>query len=293
MRLVVGIATAGRRELLSEALAGFGEQDRLPDRIIVCSPSPRDVDALSAESLPFPVTTVSSTPGLPAQRNAILQESGDADALVFFDDDFIPAATYLAHAELILERHAAVVLATGKLIEDGIHGPGLSPNYARQRLADAAPADPQAALLPYYGAYGCNMVVRLAPVRKYGISFDEALPLYAWQEDIDFSRQLAPFGNIVQTEALTGVHLGVRRGRTSGVRFGYSQVANPIYLMCKGTMSVPFGAKTMIRNLLSNLAHLPWPEPHVDRFGRCKGNVLAGLDLLKGRLHPKRILEME
>ncbi len=136
------------------------------------------------------------------------------------------------------------------------------------------------------------MVVRLNPVRKHGARFDEALPLYAWQEDIDFSRQLAPFGEIVQTQALTGVHLGVKRGRTSGVRFGYSQVANPIYLMSKGTMSVAFGARHVARNLLANLAHLPWPEPHVDRYGRCKGNLLAVLDLLRGRLHPQRVLEM-
>lgn len=293
MRLVVGIATAGRRELLSETLGALGEQRRPPDRIIVCSPSPAEVDAQSAASLPFPVATISGPRGLPAQRNAILREAGDADAIVFFDDDFFPAPTYLAHSQLILEHYPAVVLATGKLIEDGIHGPGLSPAHARQRLADAPAADPHAALLPYYGVYGCNMVVRLAPVRKHGASFDEALPLYAWQEDIDFSRQLAPFGAIVQTEALTGVHLGVKSGRTSGVRFGYSQIANPIYLMGKGTMSVSFGAKIMTKNLLSNLAHLPLPEPHVDRHGRCKGNLLAVLDLLRGRLHPMRILEMK
>jgi hypothetical protein len=279
--------------MLSEVLAELGKQVRLPDRVIICSPSSSDVDAQMAASLPFPVTTISSAPGLPAQRNAILREGGDADAIVFFDDDFLPAATYLAHAELILGRHPAVVLATGKLIEDGIRGPGLSLAYARQKLADAPAADPQAALVRYYGVYGCNMVVRLAPVRKHGASFDEALPLYAWQEDIDFSRQLAPFGDIVQTEALTGVHLGVKSARTSGVRFGYSQIANPVYLVGKGTMSVPFGARTMARNLLANLVHLPWPEPHVDRHGRCKGNLLAVVDLLRGRLHPTRILDMK
>ena len=208
-------------------------------------------------------------------------------------DDFFPAVTYLANAESILKRHPRVVLATGKLLEDGIRGPGLSPANARQKLSrDPAPS-PQAALLPYYGAYGCNMVVRLAPVRAHGIAFDEALPLYAWQEDIDFSRQLAPFGEIVQTEALTGVHLGAKGGRTSGVRFGYSQIANPVYLMRKGTMSVLFGARTMSKNLLANLAHLPWPEPHVDRLGRCKGNLIAFADMVRGRLHPTRILEIE
>jgi hypothetical protein len=104
--------------------------------------------------------------------------------------------TYLANAEAILERHPGVVLATGKLIEDGIRGPGLSPANARQKLnRDPAPSL-QAAMLPYYGAYGCNMVVRLAPVRAHRIAFDEALPLYAWQEDIDFSSRLRRQGRI-------------------------------------------------------------------------------------------------
>src|SRR5262249_24961098 len=124
IRLTVGIATSGRRELLSEMLAELGRQVRLPDRVVVCSPSPGDVDAEVAASLPFPVTAISSAPGATLQRNAILREAGDSDAIVFFDDDFFPAATYLAHAEHILGRHPSVILATGKLIEDGIHGPG-------------------------------------------------------------------------------------------------------------------------------------------------------------------------
>jgi glycosyltransferase involved in cell wall biosynthesis len=293
MRLAVCIATVGRRELLSEMLAELANQVRLPDRVVVCSPSPDDVDAQVAAALPFPVTAITSARGAAAQRNAIMLEAADADAIVFFDDDFFPAATYLSHAELILRRHSAVILATGKLLEDGIHGPGLSPAYARQRLAQATPADPHAALARHYGVYGCNMVVRMAPVLKHGARFDEALPLYAWQEDIDFSRQLAPFGDIVQTGALTGVHLGAKRGRTSGLRFGYSQIANPIYLIGKGTMSVPFATRHMVRNLLANLVRLPRPEPHVDRPGRCKGNLLALLDLARGRLHPTRILEIE
>jgi hypothetical protein len=144
---------------------------------------------------------------------------------------------------------------------------------------------------PDYGAYGCNMVFRLAPVHTHNVIFDENLPLYAWQEDIDFSRQMANWGRVVRAEALTGVHLGVKRGRTSGVRFGYSQVANPIYLMRKGTVSLSYGGKTMVKNVLANVARAFRPEAHVDRVGRLKGNMLALFDLLRGRLHPQRICE--
>ena len=104
---------------------------------------------------------------------------------------------------------------------------------------------------------------------------------------------MAPFGRIVQAEALTGIHLGVKGARTSGVKFGYSQIANPTYLIRKGTMSLKFGLRTMGRNLLSNFARVIRPEPHVDRFGRCKGNLRALFDLVTGRLHPRRILELD
>ncbi|AZO77314.1 hypothetical protein B5U98_17255 [Bosea sp. Tri-39] len=36
--------------------------------------------------------------------------------------------------------------------------------------------------------------------------------------------------------ALRGVHRAVKRGRTSGLRVGYSQIANTVYLARKGTM---------------------------------------------------------
>ena len=85
--------------------------------------------------------------------------------------------------------------------------------------------------------------------------------------------------------------LGTKRGRTSGVRFGYSQVANPIYLISKGTMSITFGTGTMLSNILANIAKMPAPEPYIDRAGRVVGNFRALRDMLLGRLHPTRILD--
>ena len=77
----------------------------------------------------------------------------------------------------------------------------------------------------------------------------------------------------------------------SGVKFGYSQVANPIYLMRKGTMSLLFGGTRIIKNLIANMVRIWRPEAHVDRRGRLKGNGLALLDLMRGRLHPGRVLD--
>ena len=81
------------------------------------------------------------------------------------------------------------------------------------------------------------MIVRTAPVLAHGLRFDDNLPLYGWLEDIDFARSIAPYGRVVKSMLLRGVHLGVKRGRTSGVKLGYSQIANPLYMLRKGTFA--------------------------------------------------------
>jgi len=136
------------------------------------------------------------------------------------------------------------------------------------------------------------MSFRMEPIRRHGVLFDENLPLYGWQEDIDFSRQLAPFGRIVDANVLRGVHLGTKGGRTSGVRFGYSQIANPVYLIRKGTMSVGFAAALMWRNVVANAGRSFRPEPWIDRRGRLWGNWLALWDLVTRRMSPRRILDL-
>jgi GT2 family glycosyltransferase len=158
--------------------------------------------------------------------------------------------------------------------------------------ADAQSLDAAGQLTEQYGTYGCNMAFRLKPVLDHGILFDENLPLYGWQEDIDFSLRVRPYGLIVNAAALRGVHLGIKAGRTSGVRFGYSQIANPIYLIRKGSMSWRHANKLMWRNIAANMARSFFPEPWVDRKGRLKGNLLALMDMLKGRISPGRILQL-
>ena len=187
--------------------------------------------------------------------------------------------------------NADVVVATGTLIADGIKGPGITAESARQLLAEDSGFD-QGQVASTYGGYGCNFAVRLDQVRKNAIRFDEELPSYGWQEDIDFSRQLARYGKVVRSDRLRGVHLGVKHGRTSGVRFGYSQVANPVYLINKGTMSVRYGMRLALGNLFANLLRAGFPEQHIDRFGRLRGNLIAVIDLAMGRLHPRRILDL-
>jgi hypothetical protein len=87
-----------------------------------------------------------------------------------------------------------------------------------------------------YKGYGCNMAPRLVPLHRHSLRFDEDLPLYGWLDDVDLCRRLSAYGRIVKNWNMIGVHLGTKRGRTAGIRLGYSQIANPIYLRRKGTL---------------------------------------------------------
>ena len=140
------------------------------------------------------------------------------------------------------------------------------------------------------GTYGCNMAFRVVDIA--GHRFDERLPLYGWQEDTDFSRRVARGRPILRLHGLRGVHLGVKRGRVSGVRFGYSQIVNPLYLVRKGTGTGRWAANLIGRNVLANAALSLRPEPEVDRFGRLKGNLIAAGHLLRGRCDPEFILRL-
>lgn len=289
--VVIGIATAGRREQMPLTLAQLARQHQPPARVIVCPASPADFDEAGAPPLPCPLVVVHGARGSCAQRNAVLAACDDADVVVFIDDDYYPAPDYVEQVQRLFAVRPEVVVATHHPVRDGAVGPGIGHDTALAILA-ALPPQPEgaaAALRTTYGGYGCNMAVRLAPARAHGVLFDVNLPLYGWLEDIDFSRRMAAHGAIVDSPALRGVHLGSKRGRTSGLRFGYSQVANPVYLLRKGSMSASYALRHIAKNFAKNLARAAWPEPWVDRRGRLKGNLLAVGDLLRGRLDPGRI----
>ena len=121
--------------------------------------------------------------------------------------------------------------------------------------------------------------------------FDERLPLHGWQEDVDFAARLP--GEAVHTDAFAGVHLGTPSGREAGARLGYAQIANPVYLMAKGTMRPGHALGLMARNLAANHLRAGWPEPWIDRAGRARGNRRALADLLRARLAPERMTQVQ
>ena len=289
MKIAVIIATTGRAELLGLTVAHLGRQVRRADRVIVAGVTEADTAGVE-DAAGFPVEVIHCARGLPRQRNAGLRQlAGGADVVVFFDDDFVPAHDYLAVLEHEFSARPELVGATAVLLADGIKSPGISFGHAAAMI-DARQAPAELAERPLPALYGCNLCIRLAAAKD--LWFDEALPLYGWQEDVDFSFQLGRKGTLIYTNQLAGVHLGAKGGRTSGKRLGYSQIANPVYLLRKKTIPSRLALRLMIRNLLANCARSIWPEPYVDRFGRLHGNIEALVDLARGRIHPERILQL-
>lgn len=289
VRVFVIVATVGRADLLPRTVAQLSQQTRRPDGIVICAPTAEDVGDL-AHMTDLPIEIIFAEKGLPLQRNAGLRHiTGRADIVVFFDDDFVPAHNYLEALEEVFNLRPNLVGATGKLIADGIKSAGISFEQGVALVDAHNPADIiQERALP--ALYGCNLCVRMAAAEN--IWFDEALPLYGWQEDVDFSYQLGRNGILIYTNLLTGVHLGIKGGRTSGKRLGYSQIANPVYLLQKKTIPRRLAWQLMSRNFAANLARSLYPEPYVDRVGRLQGNAVALMDLCIGRLHPERILQL-
>jgi GT2 family glycosyltransferase len=290
MRVAVGIATRGRPEILAETIGDLEKQSRRPDSIWVAYSDPSDIADLPVR---FPhVHLIQTRLGLTVQRNAILDALSNEDVLTFLDDDFFLHRDYLAVIEDVLISHPHIVATTGKLLADGINGAGFTVSRAKSIIARARGLRRVNKLTSVFNAYGCNMSMRMEPIRTHRLRFDENLPLYGWYEDVEFSRQLARHGDIVRVRNACGVHLGAKVGRQSGVKLGYSQVANPFYLARKRSVGWEYAVASMVSRSMKNLVRSAAPEPFVDRLGRLQGNLKGWRELVEGTISPTRILEL-
>ena len=48
----------------------------------------------------------------------------------------------------------------------------------------------------------------------------------------------------------------------------------------------------MARNVIANVVRSFWPESHVDRWGRLKGNLIGALHIAGGRVEPEYIRQL-
>lgn len=292
LRIVVGIPTVSRPGIVDQTVIALQSQRRLPDFVVVSAHTEVDFGTLGAAELPFQLDLVTGPKGTCSQRNLILSQLGPNDLLLFIDDDFLLAPDFLEEMARLFRDHPDIVIATGAVLADGIIGPGISFEDGQKQLAEALKAPISHRVRDVRNGYGCNMAVRMRFIIENDVRFDEALPLYGWFEDVDFSIQAAQFGRVVQADSLRGIHLGTKTGRTSGLRLGYSQVANLHYLYRKGTMGLSASLYRVALNVVSNLYRTVRPIEWADYRGRLKGNILALTDIFRGKCTPERILDL-
>ena len=290
MRLGLVIATYRRPNILGATLTHLFSQQHIPDHIVISAVTSADIPDLGPHS--ERVHVVFGNAGLTAQRNKGLAYLIDcSDVVAFIDDDFIVGKDYFSSVRNIFAQNASIVGATGVVIADGAQSGGLTFEEGLRLVEQFPSREVTPTIWDVRGTYGCNMAFRAASIGT--LRFDERLPLYGWQEDMDFSGALRPMGRIVKTNLFWGVHLGTKNGKDSEVRLGYSQIINPAYIWNKGNMSFAYALRLAIKNLLANIAKSIRPESYVDRRGRLRGNAIGIFYLLTGRLLPEHILNMK
>lgn len=296
------IATAGRpgaAQAVMDAIAAMGpllSEAGITLEGIVSAPSAGDVAGIV---LPKEWRLVLGRRGLTAQRNVALDSLNvQTCAVFFFDDDAIPRADYIMTAVGVFYRHPELVALTGNVVVDGVReGREISCQEATRALERSNESHPfgdiGAVDCQYKELYGCNFAIRL-PVLG-GLRFDEALPLYSWLEDRDFACRSLRFGMIGRVEGCIVVHRGSESGgRLSHLRFGYSQVANPVYLFQKGSFNLGLTVRQVLRPGLKNLVLTVGSLGRNElRRTRLLGNAVAVRDIVseRGRADPGRILE--
>ncbi len=288
-RVGVVIATRGRPQLAALVIDELTRQTVLPDAVVVVVSDIADAPQVEGGNL----TIVTSAPGLTAQRNAGIEALGNTvGVIVFFDDDFFPSRYWVENVCALFASAGDIVGVTGHALADGSKTAGLTWDEAAHLVerADRQPKQPPGFIKENFSPVGCNMAFRVSAIGE--LRFDERLVLYAWQEDTDFGARIAKRGRSVFSDALWGVHLGTKGGRTSGCRLGYSQMVNPRYLVAKGTMRPPKAFELAGRNFLANALRALYPEPYIDRRGRLRGNLIGLWDVATGRWRPERAVEL-
>ncbi|WP_267361726.1 MULTISPECIES: glycosyltransferase family A protein [unclassified Methylobacterium] len=295
------VATRGRSEQLKTLLIYLRLQTLRPRHIVLVGTSAADVAVDTAEfDDDLTVTKVISvSAGSAIQRNKGIEWLVEHQALspdsftIFFDDDFRPDVNWVRSCDALFRDNLDIVGITGLVLADGGHGYAVSEDSVEAYLAGTRRREShwaQGSMRDIATVYGCNMAFRNT---VFGAcTFDEKLPLYAWQEDRDFSGQAKSFGRIIFAPVCRGVHLGARSGRTSGMRLGYSQISNLIYLSKKGTVSWSTSLKFMIKSVASNTIKSLNRNPNADYVGRLSGNLLAIRDTFIGRCDPGNIVNM-
>jgi GT2 family glycosyltransferase len=289
-RTAVVVATKGRPQALQRLLRLL-EQQTLPPSLVVVSAT-EEADVGTKLDTWMNVDVMLGSPGTSIQRNRALDRlQQHCDVVFFFDDDFVPSRHWIERTVRVFGIDPSVTGISGRLIRDGAMSDALSWEEADRLIGEADVSEPDDSLSEAPDLYGCNMAFRMSAIEAK-VRFDERLALYGWLEDKDFSRTAKRSGRLVQCDSLIGVHLGLKQGRVSGTKFGYSQIVNPWYLCRKGTLSVKEAWSNTLKALAINGIKTFRPEAFIDRRGRFKGNVVAVRHLLSGICRPEKAAEL-
>jgi hypothetical protein len=293
MKIAVVICTLGRPVVLHDTVCSIQRQWLKPMHIFISAPSEEHV---LPETLAFPgVSLVASPVGVTLQRNRALDTVGpEAQLVAFLDDDMELSESYLYEMSRLFSERPELVVACGTLLHDG----GRSSLITRQeanRLCVEEDNKPEIPEPPGYAplnwTYGCNMIARWATVAD--VRFDERLPGYAWLEDSDYGvRCTVGKHGPVTCVAAKAVHLGWRGGRTSGLRLGFAQIVNPLYLWRKAKVFPLWHVVVQywLRCLGGNFVGILTRDTKWDRLGILKGNLLGFKHLLSGRCDPSELV---
>lgn len=299
MNVYIVVATKGRAKEVYTLLSMLQKQSHPIQEIVVVGHEPSDIEGLDTHpSTQSGAASIHlSAKGSCHQRNkgldVVASKQADKDwFVVFFDDDFRPHNDWIKQIAATFDKESTVIGTTGYVLADGVHTTnGYTEAEALEYInGTLPPALAKNDEVNPASLYGCNMAFKGTFAAEN--RFDENLPMYGWQEDYDYSSRASKYGTLIYTYSATGVHLGASSGRTSGIRFGYSQVANPIYLVNKGTMPTSKLRAMMSRNVISNIVNTLMFNQKRDYKGRLYGNFLAFRDLLTGKCHPTRINEI-
>ncbi len=286
----VVIASVGRPAVLHETVLSVLAQDMPPLEVVISVPGPEHLDPRTP-SLPS-VRCIESPKGSCVQRNRGVRALGRMpEVVVFFDDDVELDARYLRVIAEEFGRHPDLMAANGQLVADGGPRQRFTRAEAREMLADLARTRPIPCdrwLIDSGRIHGCHFAVRRAVFDV--LQFDERLPLYGWLEDVDFGRSCRRLGRVGCIGGARVVHLAERGGRTSGLRFGFSQVMNPAYLRSKGNFSLGECLRNWRLALASNLAGTLLLDR--TKRERLAGNLIALGMLVRGRIEPERVSRM-
>lgn len=295
MRISVVLCSYGRPAVLDDTVQSVLRQTVLPEEILIAVSSREHVQerTLARDR----VRLVLSRKGLTIQRNTALEHVADTDLIAFLDDDIELCATYLENMQRLFSEDPSVIVASGSMLADGGRSSQVSREEAMElcKKANAELRSPQPILTrPLDYGYGCNMLVRAAAARMN--RFDERLSLYAWLEDSDFSYHCTrsarpPLTNL----SAQCVHMGWRGGRISGLKMGYSQIVNPIYLWRKARV---FSLRHIVvqywlRCFVANCVGVIWGKREEERMNRLKGNLIALWHLVNGQCDPMAINQLQ